>query len=105
MRITSRSASSQRRAMDHSGWSAGLQAATPEAGSGTGVGLGSGLVGAADGVGAVAILVGLVWMTAYAHLVQRAHRTLNRRDVRRWIEGATGVVLIAVGVRVALERR
>ena len=54
---------------------------------------------------AVHILVGLVWMTAYAHLVQRAHRTLNRRDVRRWIEGATGVVLIALGVRVALERR
>jgi threonine/homoserine/homoserine lactone efflux protein len=54
---------------------------------------------------AVHILVGLVWMTVYAHLVQRAHRTLNRRDVRRWIEGATGVVLIALGVRVALERR
>jgi threonine/homoserine/homoserine lactone efflux protein len=51
------------------------------------------------------ILIGLAWMTAYAHLVQRAHRTLNRRDVRRWIEGATGVVLIALGVRVALERR
>ena len=53
---------------------------------------------------AVHILIGLIWMTAYAHLVQRAHRTLNRRDVRRWIEGATGVVLIALGLRVALER-
>jgi threonine/homoserine/homoserine lactone efflux protein len=51
------------------------------------------------------ILVGLAWMTVYAHMVQRAHRTLNRRDVRRWIEGATGVILIALGVRVALERR
>jgi hypothetical protein len=36
-----------------------LHAATPEAGSGAGVALGSGLVGAADGGGAVAILVGL----------------------------------------------
>jgi threonine/homoserine/homoserine lactone efflux protein len=54
---------------------------------------------------AVHILVGLVWMTLYAHLVHRAHRTLNRSDVRRWIEGATGVVLIALGLRVALERR
>lgn len=53
----------------------------------------------------VHILVGLIWMTLYAHLVQRAHRTLTRRDVRRWLEGATGVVLIALGLRVALERR
>lgn len=53
----------------------------------------------------VHILVGLVWMTLYAHIVQRAHQTLNRRDVRRWVEGATGVVLIALGLRVALERR
>jgi threonine/homoserine/homoserine lactone efflux protein len=53
----------------------------------------------------VHILVGLIWMTLYAHLVHRAHRTLTRRDVRRWLEGATGVVLIALGIRVALERR
>jgi len=53
----------------------------------------------------VHILVGLIWMTLYAHLVQRAHRTLTRGDVRRWLEGATGVVLIALGLRVALERR
>jgi threonine/homoserine/homoserine lactone efflux protein len=53
----------------------------------------------------VHILVGLIWMTFYAHLVHRAHRTLTRRDVRRWLEGATGVVLIALGLRVAFERR
>lgn len=53
----------------------------------------------------VHIVVGLIWMTLYAHLVQRAHRTLTRGDVRRWLEGATGVVLIALGLRVALERR
>jgi threonine/homoserine/homoserine lactone efflux protein len=54
---------------------------------------------------AVHILVGLIWMTLYAHLVHRAHRTLTRRDVRRWLESATGIVLIALGLRVALERR
>jgi threonine/homoserine/homoserine lactone efflux protein len=54
---------------------------------------------------AVHILVGLVWMTLYAHFVHRAHRTLTRGDVRRWLEGATGVVLIALGLRVALDRR
>lgn len=53
----------------------------------------------------VHIVIGLIWMTLYAHIVQRAHRTLTRRDVRRWLEGATGVVLIALGLRVALERR
>jgi threonine/homoserine/homoserine lactone efflux protein len=54
---------------------------------------------------AVHILVGLVWMTLYAHLVARAHRTLTRADFRRWLETATGVVLIALGLRVALEQR
>jgi threonine/homoserine/homoserine lactone efflux protein len=53
----------------------------------------------------VHILVGLVWMTVYAHLVHRAQRTLRRPDIRRWLERVTGVVLIGLGVRVALERR
>jgi threonine/homoserine/homoserine lactone efflux protein len=53
----------------------------------------------------VHIVVGLIWMILYAHLVARAHRTLTRGDVRRWLEGATGVVLIALGLRVALEPR
>jgi threonine/homoserine/homoserine lactone efflux protein len=53
----------------------------------------------------VHILVGLIWMTFYAHLVHRAQRTLRRPDVRRWLERATGVVLIGLGLRVALERR
>jgi threonine/homoserine/homoserine lactone efflux protein len=51
------------------------------------------------------ILVGLIWMTLYAHLVARAHRTLTRSDVRRWLERVTGVVLIALGLRVAMEQR
>ena len=53
----------------------------------------------------VHIVVGLIWMTLYAHLVARAHRTLTRGDARRWLEGATGVVLIALGLRVAVEPR
>lgn len=53
----------------------------------------------------VHILVGLIWMTLYAHLVARAHRTLTRSDVRRWLETATGVVLIGLGLRLALEER
>jgi threonine/homoserine/homoserine lactone efflux protein len=53
----------------------------------------------------VHILVGLVWMTLYAHIVQRAHRVLTRSDVRRWLERITGVVLIGLGLRVAYEHR
>ena len=54
---------------------------------------------------AVHILIGLAWMTLYAHLVQRAHRMLTRRDVRRWLEGVTGAVLIVLGLRIAVEQR
>ena len=53
----------------------------------------------------VHIVVGLIWLTIYAHLVHRAHRTLTRADVKRWLEGATGVVLIVLGLRVAVEPR
>jgi threonine/homoserine/homoserine lactone efflux protein len=53
----------------------------------------------------VHIVVGLIWMTLYAHIVARAHRTLTRGDARRWLEGATGVVLVALGLRVAVESR
>jgi hypothetical protein len=46
-----------------------------------------------------------IWLTVYARLVHRAHRVLTREDVRRWLERATGTVLIALGIRVAIERR
>jgi threonine/homoserine/homoserine lactone efflux protein len=49
--------------------------------------------------------LGLIWLTLYAHMVHRLHRTLTRSDVKRWLEGATGVVLIALGLRVAVEPR
>ena len=54
---------------------------------------------------AVHIVVGLIWMTLYAHMVARAHRTLTRSDVRRWLETVTGIVLITLGLRVAVEQR
>jgi threonine/homoserine/homoserine lactone efflux protein len=53
----------------------------------------------------VHIVVGLIWMTTFAHIVARAHRTLTRPTVRRWLEGATGTVLILFGLRVAVEQR
>jgi threonine/homoserine/homoserine lactone efflux protein len=56
-------------------------------------------------LGAVHILVGLFWMSAYVLLVARAHRTLTRPSVRRRIEAITGAVIILLGLRVALDQR
>ena len=54
---------------------------------------------------AVHVLVGLVWLTLYARLVQRARGLLSAPLLKARIERATGVVLVALGLRVAIERR
>jgi threonine/homoserine/homoserine lactone efflux protein len=51
------------------------------------------------------IAVGLAWLTTYAHLVDRTRHALRRERVRRWVERSTGAVLVALGLRVAVERR
>jgi threonine/homoserine/homoserine lactone efflux protein len=47
----------------------------------------------------------LVWLTAYSLVVARAGVLFRRAGVRRAIEMVTGTVLIALGVRLATERR
>ncbi|MBC6459101.1 LysE family translocator [Actinomadura sp. HBU206391] len=54
---------------------------------------------------AVHVVIGLVWLSAYARLVHRARGVLTAPRVKAWIERTTGVVLIAFGLRVAVERR
>ena len=54
---------------------------------------------------AIHVIVGLIWLSAYAHLVHRAHGLLTGPRVKAWLERTTGVLLIAFGVRVAVERR
>lgn len=54
---------------------------------------------------AVHVLIGLVWLSAYARVVHRARGALTAPRVRAWVERTTGVVLIAFGLRVAIERR
>jgi threonine/homoserine/homoserine lactone efflux protein len=54
---------------------------------------------------AVHVLVGLIWLTAYAQMVQRAREVFTGNRFRVWLERSTGAVLIALGVRVAVERR
>jgi threonine/homoserine/homoserine lactone efflux protein len=45
------------------------------------------------------------WLTVYAVAVARAGEVLRRPGVRRAIEGIPGFALIALGVRLATERR
>jgi threonine/homoserine/homoserine lactone efflux protein len=54
---------------------------------------------------AIHVVVGLIWLSAYAHLVHRARGLLTGPRVKAWLERTTGAVLIAFGLRVAVERR
>ncbi len=45
------------------------------------------------------------WLTGYALVVARAGDFLRRPAIRRALEGVTGAVLIALGVRVVTEHR
>ena len=54
---------------------------------------------------AIHVVVGLVWLSVYARLVQRARGLLTAPRFKAWLERTTGAVLIAFGLRVAVERR
>lgn len=47
----------------------------------------------------------LVWLSAYAVAVARAGDLLRRPLVRRAIDAVTGAVLVALGLRIAADRR
>jgi threonine/homoserine/homoserine lactone efflux protein len=47
----------------------------------------------------------LAWLVAYAFAVAKAGDILRRRGIRRAIEGVTGAVLVAFGLRLASEHR
>jgi threonine/homoserine/homoserine lactone efflux protein len=47
----------------------------------------------------------LAWLSAYAFAVARAGDFLRRGVVRRILDAAVGAVLVALGVRVAVDRR
>ena len=50
-------------------------------------------------------VMGTAWLTAYAYVLSRISVALARSGARRWLERVTGGVLIALGLRLALERR
>jgi threonine/homoserine/homoserine lactone efflux protein len=69
---------------------------------------------ASDGGASFAALLGLGllfasltlgWLTGYAFAVARAGDFLRRPAIRRTFEAATGAVLVALGLRLATERR
>ena len=47
----------------------------------------------------------LSWLTAYAAVVARAGDLLRRSALRRALDAVTGAVLVALGLRLAAERR
>jgi threonine/homoserine/homoserine lactone efflux protein len=56
-------------------------------------------------LGSIHIAMGLVWLPLYAYAIVRAGAALRRPSVVRAVERLTGTVLVALGVRLALERR
>ena len=50
-------------------------------------------------------LMTLAWLSGYALAVARAGEILRRGRVRRLLDGATGAVLVALGLRLATEPR
>jgi RhtB (resistance to homoserine/threonine) family protein len=54
---------------------------------------------------AVFLSLGLAWLLSYALLVAKVGELLRRPRVRRALSAITGVVLTALGVRLAFERR
>src|SRR5215510_4736724 len=53
----------------------------------------------------VHVVIGLVWLILYAYFLGRLSPVLRRPRVRRALEGVTGTLLIAIGGRLAWDRR
>ena len=53
----------------------------------------------------VHITMGVVWLSAYAWFIDRLGTVLTRPRVKAWLERVTGGLLIALGARLAWERR
>ena len=56
-------------------------------------------------LGLVFACMTLIWLTAYGVAASKAGDVLLRPRVRRLLDAVTGAVLVALGVRVATERR
>ena len=61
--------------------------------------------GALMALGLLFSAIGWAWLLLYATVAARGREVLGRARVRRVLERVTGVVLVGLGVRIALERR
>jgi threonine/homoserine/homoserine lactone efflux protein len=57
------------------------------------------------GLGLLFCLMTLAWLAFYAAVIARAGDALRRLGVRRALETATGLALLTLGARLALDRR
>jgi len=57
------------------------------------------------GLGLLFCAMTFTWLVAYAFVVARAGDLLRRSGVRRALDALTGAVLVALGVRLAVESR
>lgn len=57
------------------------------------------------GLGVLFAVLTVAWLSAYAVAVDRVSLVLRRPVVRRALDAVTGVVLVALGLRLATERR
>jgi RhtB (resistance to homoserine/threonine) family protein len=56
-------------------------------------------------LGGLFVLMTLVWLCSYALLAAKISNVLTRPAVKAALDGLTGVVLVGLGIRLALERR
>jgi threonine/homoserine/homoserine lactone efflux protein len=56
-------------------------------------------------LGALFSAMGAIWLLTYAALAARGRAVLTRPRVRRAVDRVSGVVLVALGLRLAFERR
>ncbi len=56
-------------------------------------------------LGAVFVLMTALWLLAYCLIAARAARTLQRPRVKAAMDRITGIVLVGLGLRVAIEHR
>ena len=66
---------------------------------------GEGMLSALVLLGLAFALLTLIWLVAYAYAIAKAGDMLRRPAIRRTLEGLTGTVLIALGLRLATEQR
>ncbi len=66
---------------------------------------GAGMLRRSLALAAIHVLMGLIWLSAYALLVDRVAGLLGSRRVKQRIQAVTGTLLLGLGIRLALEKR